>query len=199
MPGGTFVYLRYAHEDLTGLVYENQDVTIGQQIATVGNAFGRFAYHLHFDIGGSVLKSHPADWPGVDLERIRSHYIDPTRFIRENMDMATNQTDALNQVKAQLQQALKTIDAALSDTTPAPVPPQATVLYSMTDGLRVRSLPTIIGGIIGQLVLNAKVSAVDAGTADGHAWVKLMDGQYPAGTSPRSTWLPPQNSNAAPV
>jgi hypothetical protein len=78
---------RYAHLHnftlQTGAILKIGDhVVRGQQIGQIGDAFGRFPYHLHFDISLTrVLLNHPGHWPGLDLEAVVKHYVEPRSFI----------------------------------------------------------------------------------------------------------------------
>lgn len=84
LPDGRIVYSRCAHLN-NPLVVEGQRVTRGQQIGQIGNSSGRFAYHLHYDIVVTdVLESNPGHWPGLDLNSVRKHYVDPITFTRDN-------------------------------------------------------------------------------------------------------------------
>jgi murein DD-endopeptidase MepM/ murein hydrolase activator NlpD len=57
----------------------------GQQIASVGNAFGVYAYHLHFDISPTtLLESNPGHWPARNLNNLMANYVDPRQFIQNN-------------------------------------------------------------------------------------------------------------------
>lgn len=81
---GTVMYSRYGHVENMRVAF-NDRVTRGQQIASVGNAFGRFAFHLHYDLSPTnVLKDNPQDWPGKKLDRLLKNYVDPEIFIRQN-------------------------------------------------------------------------------------------------------------------
>ncbi|HLU09742.1 MAG TPA: M23 family metallopeptidase, partial [Oceanobacillus sp.] len=81
---GMVMYGRYAHvEDM--IVTVGQRVTRGQQIAKVGNAFGRWAYHLHFDLSPTnVLELDPGHWPKKDRDALFRNYVDPREFILAN-------------------------------------------------------------------------------------------------------------------
>ncbi|NJO83057.1 MAG: hypothetical protein HC828_09695 [Blastochloris sp.] len=49
------------------------------------DAFGRFAFHLHFDLSPtSILESNPEHWPGRDRNAVFRNYIDPREFIAAN-------------------------------------------------------------------------------------------------------------------
>jgi len=81
---GQVMYARYGHvEDM--MVSVGDRVKRGQQIAEVGNAYGRYAYHLHFDLSPTtVLEQNPQDWPGKDRTRLLKNYVDPREFITKN-------------------------------------------------------------------------------------------------------------------
>ncbi len=83
-PNGYIIYSRYGHvQDM--LVQAGQRVKRGEQIAEIGDAFGRFVPHLHFDLSPTtILETRPSDWPGKDLSRLLKNYIDPKAFIRSN-------------------------------------------------------------------------------------------------------------------
>jgi murein DD-endopeptidase MepM/ murein hydrolase activator NlpD len=81
---GQVVYGRYAHVEKL-VVKAGDRVKRGQQIASVGNAFGAFAYHLHFDISPTtILESHPEHWPAKKLNTLLANYVDPRAFIQNN-------------------------------------------------------------------------------------------------------------------
>lgn len=75
------VYTRYAHVFPT--VNEGDRVQRGYQIAIVDRPnYTGSAYHLHFDISlTNVLGTHPQDWPGNDLDRVKRDYTNPLEFI----------------------------------------------------------------------------------------------------------------------
>ncbi len=77
---GTSIWTRYGHlNDMS--VQTNQPVKRGQMIGHVGNAFNRYAYHLHFDVARVDLGKNPADWSGDDLVRVMRDYLDPLAFL----------------------------------------------------------------------------------------------------------------------
>jgi Peptidase family M23 len=75
------VYARYAHlENLQ--VNVGDSVMRGQKIAQVGQ-FAPGNYHLHFDVSTTtILRDHPADWPGFDEDRVWANYTDPLAFVK---------------------------------------------------------------------------------------------------------------------
>jgi murein DD-endopeptidase MepM/ murein hydrolase activator NlpD len=81
---GKVLYSRYGHVEAM-IVSVGQRVIRGQQVASVGNAFGQFAYHLHFDLSPTaILLQEPQHWPGRDLLAVLSNYVDPRDFIIAN-------------------------------------------------------------------------------------------------------------------
>jgi hypothetical protein len=76
---GTSIWTRYAHLNDMG-VLPNQVVARGQLIGHIGNAFSRYAYHLHYDVAVIDLGKNPADWPGDDRGRVMRDYVDPLAF-----------------------------------------------------------------------------------------------------------------------
>ncbi len=81
---GTVLYGRYGHVEQM-VVKVGDRVRRGQQICQVGNAFGRYAYHLHFDLSyTTILETQPQHWPGKNLQLLLANYIDPRAFILQN-------------------------------------------------------------------------------------------------------------------
>ncbi len=81
---GRVYYSRYGHiENMKVKVGDR--VARGQQIAAVGNAFGNYAYHLHFDISPTkILDTNPEHWPARNLDSLLANYVDPRDFILKN-------------------------------------------------------------------------------------------------------------------
>lgn len=82
LPNGSVYWSRTAH--ITNpIVREGDRVLRGQQIANVGNADGKLAWHLHFDIAKTnVLERDPGHWPGSNLSLVLANYVDPRGFIK---------------------------------------------------------------------------------------------------------------------
>ena len=81
---GRVFYTRSAHVESMS-VRVGDRVKRGQQIARVGNAFGRYAYHLHFDVSPTkILATNPEHWPGRDLNNLLANYVDPRDVILKN-------------------------------------------------------------------------------------------------------------------
>lgn len=81
---GKVYYTRYGHVEEM-IVKVGGRVKRGQQIAKVGNAFGQFAYHLHYDISPTnILESQPQHWPAKNLTTLLANYVDPRQFIQQN-------------------------------------------------------------------------------------------------------------------
>ena len=82
---------RYAHVESIQIT-QGQRVEMGQHIANIGNAAGRYPYHLHFDIArlGSRMDTVPGDWPSGNLApdearaAVKRDYFDPLEFLRGN-------------------------------------------------------------------------------------------------------------------
>jgi murein DD-endopeptidase MepM/ murein hydrolase activator NlpD len=74
-------YARYGHLDsITVAVGSN--ISKGQQLGRVGNAFGQLPYHLHLDISPTnVLQTNPAHWPGNNITTVVKNYVDPKSWI----------------------------------------------------------------------------------------------------------------------
>lgn len=76
------VFSRYGHVEEMA-VRAGETVSRGQQICKVGNAYGKWAFHLHFDMSNhpTRLQAEPADWSASTLEQMKAIYIDPKQFI----------------------------------------------------------------------------------------------------------------------
>jgi murein DD-endopeptidase MepM/ murein hydrolase activator NlpD len=84
VPSGQVVYSRYGHVQEVQ-VQAGQRVKRGDQIAEIGDAFGRFVPHLHYDISPTtILERNPGDWPGKNLAYLLKNYMDPLDFTRNN-------------------------------------------------------------------------------------------------------------------
>jgi hypothetical protein len=83
---GKPLFSRYGHvEDI--VVNKGQPVKVGDPIAKVGNQFGVFPYHLHFDISATdQLDKAPTYWPGLDLQGTKHHFVNPRDWLRENFN-----------------------------------------------------------------------------------------------------------------
>ena len=75
------VWSRYAYLEKMA-VHAGDVVERGQQIGAIGNANGRYPYHLHFDISKTtVLQSCSRHWPGTNEALVLANYVDPKNFI----------------------------------------------------------------------------------------------------------------------
>ncbi len=82
--GGFVLYSRYGHVQNIK-VEVGQRVKRGDQVAEIGDAFGRYVPHLHFDLSPTTkLERSPQDWPATDYNRLISDYVDPKVFIQTN-------------------------------------------------------------------------------------------------------------------
>ena len=84
VPSGQIIYSRYAH--VQNIRVEVGDrVARGQRICEVGDAFGRFVPHLHFDLSATtILETRPSNWPTLDYDLLVANYIDPLDWIRRH-------------------------------------------------------------------------------------------------------------------
>lgn len=81
---GMVLYGRYAHVERMRVKVGDR-VERGQVIAHVGDAFGRWAYLLHFDLSPTtILETNPGHWGRTDREAVFKHYLDPREFISAN-------------------------------------------------------------------------------------------------------------------
>lgn len=83
-PSGAVLYSRYGHVQ-NMRVKVGDRVKRGDQICEIGDAFGRFVPHLHFDLSPTtILETRPSDWPGTNRTLLLRDYIDPLAFIRRS-------------------------------------------------------------------------------------------------------------------
>lgn len=192
MPNGNPVYSRYGHVE-TMLVREGQAVRRGEQIATIGNSFGQFPYHAHFDISlTSTLGRNPEDWPGTDEARLKRDYVDPIGFIRRNrpmqqppaitpQQMIQAAQEAILQINSLLTQALAALTPASVPSTTADVPPVTTPTQARVNsdiGLNARAAPTIKASIPGKIPNGQVITVLDDIQADGYQWCKILSGEF---------------------
>ena len=99
----------YGHVD-TMLVHEGQFVARGQQIATVGTAFGLYEAHLHFE----VRKNISIGMYRSQFARDYSNYYDPTQFVTTHRQLPTgsNATVAVQTFVPTPKTGLQAADAA---------------------------------------------------------------------------------------
>lgn len=83
-PDGEVIYSRYGHiQEMK--VKAGDRVKKGDQIAEVGDAFGRFVPHLHFDLSPTtILERKPEDWPKTNLQYLLKNYVNPKDFIKSH-------------------------------------------------------------------------------------------------------------------
>lgn len=175
LPEGVHVTSRYAHLN-TMLVKKGDKVKAGQQIGTVGDAFGVLAPHLHFDLCDTdLLKGDPTEWPGMAESKVLENYIDPKRFL----------------------------DANKAGVVAPPPPPVTETLYVIaTDGVNLRSAASTSSTILYKNVpFRSVVIASDAQTVKGVVWRQVSvpslgkSGWMASGDGKAEAWL----SAAAPV
>jgi murein DD-endopeptidase MepM/ murein hydrolase activator NlpD len=183
LPDRRTLYIRHAHENP---MYVNPgDLMVrGQKIALESDAFGRFYPHCHLDFSlTAVLAAHPADWPGLNRDRIERDYIDPIQWIKEHRPL-----DAIGQQIIGLAQQIETLAEQIEPPAPEPPPPDPhpeppsdAIQMIATDNVRVRSQPTTDSP---QVVVNGSAAWVSKGTeatikdtgivANGYHWGQLF-------------------------
>lgn len=78
LPNGDQVESLYAHCNEI-LVKANQWISVGEQIATIGNANGRYKAHLHLELRDQIGMSI-----GRGYDSMTEGYLDPTEFIESH-------------------------------------------------------------------------------------------------------------------
>ena len=180
-PDGGHFYSRYGHDN-DFLVSEGDKVFMGQMVAHVGNAFGAFAYHLHFDIClNDTLLKHPTDWPGLDLDRLYNTYTDPILYLK-GQHMATP-ADQIKAYAAQLKMIadgmIEQADLIVPPAPPVVNPPVPLTVLTKTDQTHLRQAANTTSAIVATLNANVALNVVDANVnANGYDWYKVVDGPY---------------------
>ena len=83
-PNGRVLYSRYGHVQ-NMRVAAGARVARGQRICEIGDAFGRFVPHLHFDLSPTrMLEIRPTNWPKLNYDQLMANYIDPRDWIRRH-------------------------------------------------------------------------------------------------------------------
>lgn len=142
---GCHVTSRYAHLD-SRLVNAGDIVAAGQQIGTVGDAFGALAPHLHFDVCDTdILDRIPDHWPGANKAGVDANYIDPLQFLTVHYAQAVE-----------------------------PPQVQPVTMYVTEDGLRLRSGPGTTFKILALLAKDTAV-VVDANNVQ-NKFIRLVSG-----------------------
>lgn len=91
-PNGVIYWSQYAHLSEI-LIKENDVVARGLQIGTMGDANGRWASHLHFEIRNKNLSAQ--NWTGGwSIEKVKENYLEPTVFINSNRSISAVQLNA---------------------------------------------------------------------------------------------------------
>ena len=155
---GRPLFTRYGH-------VENIKVSVGQlvhatdQIASVGNGEGLFAYHLHFDISiTDILRNTAHYWPGEDKKNLQRHFVDP---------------------KAWLRQPVHIVGAVPDKVDPVVVKPIIWYVIAPA-GSPVRKAPSQTAEQVGLLPFKATLSInmAEGVTKDSCKWGHIVGGQY---------------------
>lgn len=154
---GVPLYARYWHvENMLVEAYAN--IEMGQQIASVGNAFGTFPYHLHFDLSytralmpGQAMKgTGPTHWPGANKQGVIDNYLDPKQWL-------------INHVTAG-----EVIE----------IPPREWFVTA-TIGLKIREQPGTSARQVGSLKFRDSVIAEDRKVqANDYWWMRISSGPF---------------------
>ena len=76
------VVARYAHVENVS-VGQGERVVVGETVAGISNANGRWESHLHFDMTHTkLLANNPFHWAGEDEDIVASDYVDPYTFLQ---------------------------------------------------------------------------------------------------------------------
>jgi hypothetical protein len=168
-PDGNHFYSRYGHDD-DFLIDEGEHVCVGQMVAHVGNAFGVFPYHLHFDVSlTETLLVHPADWPGLDLERLRQTYIDPIVFLQRQQMASPGE-----RITALAQQIITEAGNLAPSVPPPAATPRPAIVAGPAGSVNVRVAPAT-GTVVKALPNGTALNVVDSTTA---LWSQITDGTY---------------------
>jgi len=118
---GSKVYTRYGHLHKIA-VSIGQCVGVEDKLGVIGNDALDGPYHLHFDISETdVLLNDPADWPGMDIERVEADYVDPDLYLLATRS-PEGQVTVPNKIK-------HTIHLFPQDTTLAELVDTVTILH----------------------------------------------------------------------
>ncbi len=161
LPDGDMVHSRYAHLDKI-MVTANDLVVCGKQIGTIGNAEGRFAYHLHFDMAiNNVLRRNPQHWAGHDAHAVAANYVDPLVFIRNHWELPDAAESNGGGMPPAVQEAAITMYVQVAVLN---VRPQATTSSARVDTLRR-----------GERVLVSERPIVESAN---RAWRRIVEGDF---------------------
>jgi murein DD-endopeptidase MepM/ murein hydrolase activator NlpD len=163
---GQALFSRYAHV-ANIKVSVDQLVTMGQQIAQVGDGFGLFPYHLHFDISTTdLLFTEPNNWPSPKATPneafLKQHYVDPRAWLMRPHVVGRSPGSGTGVKVAR------------------PAAP-AVLFWFVIDpaGAIVRKEPGIASAEVGVLPRGAKLT-IDGqgGNQDGYTWGRITGGEF---------------------
>jgi murein DD-endopeptidase MepM/ murein hydrolase activator NlpD len=173
---GKIVYVRYGHVE-NMLVHVGDTIHPGQQIASVGNAYGTYAYHLHLDISrfnDATMLNAPYDWPGADYQRVLDHYQDPNLF-KERYGMVTGSDPELEAASENVQAAAIDLDIVVKARTQGTPPIPTFVVRVINDSTNIRSTPAIANNVIRKVAAGTLFTVSDPHIiANSFSWYKIM-------------------------
>jgi hypothetical protein len=170
MVDGKPLFSRYAHVENINfdLVKVNQPIYMGDLIAQVGNGFGLFEYHLHFDISiTDILRTEPNHWPAPasnpSKKLVRDHYVDPREWLRQHVQAGS---------------IISTRNIKAREIKPGA--PGVTVWYVVTHaGVEVRQAPGLAATQVALLAYGSSlVLEKDAVGLDDLVWGKIRSGPF---------------------
>ena len=164
---GKPLFSRYAHVENI-FVHVGNLVRMGEQVASVGNGFGLFAYHLHFDISYTkILKEKPGNWPAPksnpNAELVRQQYLDPKAFL----------------MRQHVIQGGTSSNNVITSGGIEPSPGAMTWYVIIPTGMRVCKDHGIAAGQVGVLPYGTKLFLLkEGGVQDGYRWGHITGGEY---------------------
>lgn len=169
---GKPLFTRYGHvEDIQ--VTKGQSVKMGHFIARVGNQFGVFPYHLHFDISTTTqLLKQPYYWPGGDKQGVKSHFTDPKAWLLSHHEVNSPAK-------------------ASGETSPTPInkpdnrTPAKPIWHVIAqNGLDVFDNSLTTANKAGKLTRGSKILLNESGRkGEGFIWVQIAEGDF------KSKWI----------
>lgn len=179
---GKPLFSRYGHVENI-VVKKGQAVKVGDPIAQVGNQFGVFPYHLHFDISTTdQLDKAPTYWPGLDLQSTKHHFVNARDWLREHFNaMAEKLPDG---VSASGDVSGGGSSGSTTGTSEGKKPEDAkpmTVWYVIDPkGAQIYKTPNVNGEKLGVLPRGTKVSIdMNQGRRDPTlTWAPLLGGEF---------------------
>ncbi len=170
---GKPLFSRYGHVENIQ-VSAGQSVQMGDRIASVGDGFGLFTHHLHFDISNTtILATREGNWPAPstnpDPNAVKLHYVDPKKWLQDHF-----RAGAQPPIDPRV-----TPDVVHPDNPPPVVVagPAMDWFVIAIDGLFIRDQPSTSGSKFASVLFGARVP-LEAGTVnqDTFTWGQISIG-----------------------